>query len=73
MYFLLTGKDPEALMSSHPKHLAPQVSEELDELVAACTEMESTDRPKSATDLVQIIGEIMIKHAREKQQVVPSV
>ncbi len=73
MYFLLTGKDPEALMSSHPKHLAPQSSEELDALVAACTEMESTDRPKSAADLVQIIGEIMIKQAREKQEVVPSV
>lgn len=67
MYFLLTGRDPEALMSSHPKHLVPEVSEELDNLVACCTEMESSDRPQSAAVLAQTIGEIMIKTGRNTE------
>jgi serine/threonine protein kinase len=73
MYFLLTGKDPEALMSSHPKHLDPEISDNLDALVASCTEMESEDRPKSAAILAQIIGEMIIKNSVDKQQTVPSV
>ncbi len=73
MYFLLTGKDPEALMSSHPKHIVPEISDELDALVAACTEMESTDRPQSAAILAQMLGEIMIKQSRQKQKALPSV
>ncbi|CAN5712261.1 hypothetical protein BH10CYA1_BH10CYA1_06600 [soil metagenome] len=72
MYFLLTGKDPEALMSSHPKQLVTEISDDLDALVAACTEMESTDRPQSATILAQSLGEIMIKQSRQKQQALPS-
>lgn len=70
MYFLLTGKDPEALMSSHPKQIAPEISDDLDSLVAACTEMEATDRPSSAADLAQTIGEIIIKHSQHKPQVI---
>ena len=73
MYFLLTGKDPEALMSSHPKLLVPEISDDLDALVALCTEMEACDRPKSTADLVQIIGEMLIKHARENKPAVTSV
>jgi tRNA A-37 threonylcarbamoyl transferase component Bud32 len=73
VYFLLTGKDPEALMSSHPKHLDPEISDDLDALVASCTEMESEDRPKSAAILAQIIGEMIIKNSVDKQQTVPSV
>lgn len=46
VYFLLTGKDPEALSASHPLDVK-LVSRKLDEVVASCTEMEEEDRPKA--------------------------
>jgi len=52
LHFLLTGKDPEALMTSHPIQLQP-ISPKLDDIIAACTEMEESDRPVKAGDLVQ--------------------
>ncbi|MFN8550180.1 MAG: serine/threonine-protein kinase [Candidatus Obscuribacterales bacterium] len=69
MYFLLTGKDPEALMSSHPKEINAEISDAVDALVASCTEMEISDRPQSATALEQAIGAIIIEKSfriREK-------
>jgi tRNA A-37 threonylcarbamoyl transferase component Bud32 len=69
MYFLLTGKDPEALMSSHPKTLVPEISDELDALVAACTEMEALERPQTANSLESKIGEIILRNTHEKQQI----
>lgn len=50
MYFLLTGKDPEALSESRPGSLVA-VSAELDDLIAECTQLEASDRPPSAADL----------------------
>ncbi len=55
IHFLLTGKDPEALSASHPKELNDEVSDELDRLVSMCTEMESEDRPASASELVKLV------------------
>ncbi|HEY9716626.1 MAG TPA: serine/threonine-protein kinase [Trichormus sp.] len=43
IFFLLTGTDPEALSQSHPLELKP-ISQDLDALVAACTELEVEDR-----------------------------
>lgn len=64
MYFLLTGKDPEALMSSHPKEVNAAISDAVDSLIASCTEMEISDRPQSASALEQLIGEILIDQSR---------
>ncbi|HEY9677370.1 MAG TPA: serine/threonine-protein kinase [Drouetiella sp.] len=72
MYFLLTGKDPEALLSSHPKLEVPEISDALDSLVASCTELEASDRPKSAEAVAQAIGEIMIERTKEHASVQPS-
>ncbi len=47
LYFLLTGKDPEPLSQSHPKELNEHVSEEMDALVAKCTDMEASSRFES--------------------------
>lgn len=69
MYFLLTGKDPEALMSSHPKSVAPEISDELDKIIASCTELEAADRPQSAESLAQTIGEILIANSQRSQRV----
>lgn len=58
LYFLLTGKDPVPLSSSRPSvALATPVSQELDDLVAACTQLEPEDRPDS-TELVQICNRL---------------
>jgi serine/threonine protein kinase len=57
-YFLLTGKDPEALSCSHPRDVASAVPIPLDELVARCTEMEDSDRPQSAKDVIELIDKI---------------
>jgi serine/threonine protein kinase len=45
LYFLLTGKDPEPLSISRPKLDEPSVPTALDDLVAACTQLEPADRP----------------------------
>jgi predicted Ser/Thr protein kinase len=58
VHFLLTGKDPEALSSSHPKELNAEIPDGLDHLVSICTEMETCDRPSSAHDLVTLIDRV---------------
>ncbi len=45
LHFLLIGEDPEPLSVSNPKSLKPEVSLELDELVAQCTDMDCAKRP----------------------------
>ena len=59
LYFLLTGKDPEALTTSRPKDLVPSISQDLDDLVANCTEMEESDRPANSSLLVLRLREII--------------
>jgi tRNA A-37 threonylcarbamoyl transferase component Bud32 len=58
IHYLLTGRDPEALSASHPKELSDEVSDELDKLVARCTEMESVGRPESAAVLITEIDDV---------------
>lgn len=57
MHFLLTGKDPEPLSSSHPKSIEPSVPPALDELVNACTKLDLPDRVKSAQDLLERLSQ----------------
>lgn len=56
LHFLLTGKDPEALMCSHPRELNPQVSQAMDSLVADCTEPEAPERLSDVHTLIGRIG-----------------
>ncbi|HEY9685033.1 MAG TPA: serine/threonine-protein kinase [Drouetiella sp.] len=51
LYFLLTGKEPEPLTTSHPILINDTVSGALDEIVAKATELECEDRYKSAQEL----------------------
>ncbi len=44
MFFLLTGKDPEPISTSHPKKFASAVSLELDAIVARATETSQENR-----------------------------
>jgi len=51
IYYLVTGKDPEALSESKLSEVL-SISPELDEIVAACTQLEPEDRKLTAEDLV---------------------
>lgn len=59
LYFMLTGKEPEALSTSAPKDLVPTVSDELNEFVVSCTEMEPRDRFASAAQMLPILKKMV--------------
>lgn len=52
LFFLLTGQDPLPLSQSHPKSLRPELSDELDALLADLTAMEVKMRIQSADALL---------------------
>lgn len=45
LFYALTGEEPEALASSHPKTLRPGVSQQLNDLVARMTDLDEDARP----------------------------
>lgn len=51
--FLLTGKDPKPLTSSHPQTERPHVSNPVDELVGHMTNVDESKRIKSTEDLLE--------------------
>jgi serine/threonine-protein kinase len=55
LYYLLTGKEPEALSTSNPKEVNPDVSDELAELVVSCTQLEARDRYQTAAQLLPVL------------------
>lgn len=77
MYFLLTGSDPEALMASDPRSAEPKegaenpsVSDEIAELVLACTQMEETDRPGSIKRVKETLAALKANCPDPPQEVV---
>jgi tRNA A-37 threonylcarbamoyl transferase component Bud32 len=65
LHFLLTGSDPQALSTSHPRQVNSLVSEEMDALVADCTALDTESRIKSAEELKQRLQSLT---AAEKAQ-----
>lgn len=55
LYFLLTGKEPEALSPSILKEHNPQASDELSELIESCTQLEAADRYQSVAQLIPVL------------------
>ncbi len=55
LYFLLTGQEPEALLPSNPKELAPSVSDELCELIESCTQLEASDRYQTVAQMLPVL------------------
>ncbi len=51
LFFALTGQEPEALQVSQPKNIRGYLSEEIDRLVATCTEPDAAKRFKSTTEI----------------------
>ncbi len=55
LYFMLTGKEPEALSTSEPKEVTDTVSQEMNDFVVSCTQMESRERFSSAAQMLPIL------------------
>ncbi|MBX9568919.1 MAG: serine/threonine protein kinase [Candidatus Obscuribacterales bacterium] len=56
LHFILTGEDPEPLAVSHPRQLKPEISEELDALIARCTDPDPSKRPQSAAEMRELLN-----------------
>ncbi|MGH9553175.1 MAG: serine/threonine protein kinase [Terriglobales bacterium] len=73
LYFLLTGKEPEALSVLHPAQAAADVSVQLDAAVARCTQLEHESRFASAAELQSALkstddgaGKILLTEEKER-------
>ena len=58
LYYLLTGKDPEALSQCQPEKIKENISYPLGQLVKSCTSLEAAERPQSAALLLTLLGEM---------------
>jgi len=66
MYFLLTGKDPLPLSTSHPKTVVPEIDDDLDAIVARCSEFEPEDRYHSAAEIMQLLQALALSGDQSK-------
>ena len=55
LFYLLTGKEPEALSCSHPKTINSEVSESMNALVSMCTALEPARRLQTAQELTCLL------------------
>ena len=60
LYFLLTGKDPEPLSVSHPKELNEHISDQVNQLVARCTDLEAKNRFSSFEEIEQVLNSKLV-------------
>ena len=67
--FLLTGEDPEALSAANPKEKNESVPNDLNDLIAACTDMEARNRPATADDIAQNLSSLIEKYGEESATV----
>ncbi|HEY9788715.1 MAG TPA: protein kinase [Candidatus Obscuribacterales bacterium] len=51
LYYLLTGSDPIPISSSHPRELKPDISPELDFIIAKATALDVDDRYQTVNNL----------------------
>jgi len=64
LYCLLTAKEPEALCTSNPRDVRADVSNQLSEIVVACTQIEPLDRYPSAAALIPVLRQLSASMAR---------
>lgn len=63
LYFLLTGDDPVPISSSSPRAVRAEISEEMDAIICALTELEVEERIKSADELTARLTALLDKPA----------
>ncbi|MBX9690560.1 MAG: serine/threonine protein kinase [Candidatus Obscuribacterales bacterium] len=51
LYFLLCGQEAEALAVAHPRELRPELSKEIDQIIADCTAQNADERPANAQSI----------------------
>jgi len=51
LFFILTAEEPEPINQQHPRRLKPELSGEIDQIVAKSTAIELSDRYTTAADL----------------------
>lgn len=61
LFYLLTGKDPKALSVSHPNKLVPEISVELDQIIANATAFEPEQRYQTAGELKLALENCLIE------------
>jgi hypothetical protein len=71
LFFLLTGRDPVPLSVSHPKSVLPEISDELDALIADCSTFEISDRIASAKAVGERLG-VSARSANKLEPLLPS-
>jgi serine/threonine-protein kinase len=59
LHFLLTGQEPIPLAVSHPKKICPQLSSELDDIIAKCSAYEAQDRYSAAAEIVSALSALL--------------
>ncbi|MBZ0189710.1 MAG: protein kinase [Candidatus Obscuribacterales bacterium] len=59
LFFMLCGRDPEALFSSRPRSLREDLSPDTDDLVALCTDLDLQKRISSTSDLLERTAKIL--------------
>lgn len=62
LYFALTGKEPIPLMVAHPRQVVGETSEEFDQIIASCTELEVADRAATASEVHE-----RLKHLQNRE------
>lgn len=55
LYFLITASDPEPLSEAHPREKCPGLSAGFDDIVAALTRMEASERPQTAAAVLSML------------------
>jgi tRNA A-37 threonylcarbamoyl transferase component Bud32 len=58
MFYLLTGLDPEALSTAHPRATVSKLTAEMDAVVARCTEVQVEKRFTSARELLESLASL---------------
>lgn len=68
LYFMLTGRDPEPITSSHPQSGSQSVSDELDQLVCAATKLDTDVRTQSADEMRLSLQKLARPPSKERHE-----
>lgn len=69
LYFLLTGKDPEPLTQSQVKEENPHISDDIADLIARCTSLDSDERPSGFAEVLSILNGAPISSTDPQEEV----
>lgn len=61
LYFLLTGKDPQAIACSNPAMEGYEVDKDLNELIERCTKFDESERIRSFDEVLAILGSLQLE------------